>query len=189
MVANVKIIVGLGNPGSRYENTRHNAGFLSLDALARNQNASPWRSRCHSVVSEYGAETRIVLAKPLTFMNLSGHAVRPLLEAYEASREHLLVVLDDLNLPFGRIRVRAKGSSGGHKGLDSIFNAIGTREIIRIRLGIGEEEIPSDKSKFVLSEFPASRKGELKTMIQESLEVVATVLKSGPAKAMSIHNA
>jgi peptidyl-tRNA hydrolase, PTH1 family len=184
-----KIIVGLGNPGEQYARTRHNAGFMVLDALAREASGcwSPnWLSRTCRV--EIGGR-RVLLVEPLTYMNQSGRAVQVLLLALRRSVQDLLLVLDDLNLPFGRIRIRERGTAGGHHGLDSIQAALNTNEIGRIRMGIGEELMPQDKADFVLSEFSTQKQAELDEMIIKAGAAVKSILSDGVAKTMAIFNA
>ena len=134
------------------------------------------------------AEQPVLLAKPLTYMNLSGQAVGLLLQKYPVGIEGLIVALDDLNLPFGRIRIRQRGSAGGHRGLESILGVVGSEEVIRVRLGIGEEGLPDDVSEFVLAEFPQAREVELREMILRAGDALKTILAQGAAKAMSVFN-
>lgn len=185
-----RLVVGLGNPGARYAATRHNAGFMVADELARGAKADPWTIRCRSMVCEATFDSHAVaLAKPLTYMNLSGHAVQLLLAECGCEPEALILILDDLNLPFGRIRVRPRGSAGGHRGLESVISAIESDAITRVRLGIGEEEAPADKAGFVLSEFPAARGRDLNEMICRAAEAVRLIVSEGVEKAMSVYNA
>lgn len=184
-----RLIVGLGNPGERYAGTRHNVGFMVADALAAEQRVK-WRNECDSLVC--GAETggvQVVIAKPLTFMNLSGHAVNLLLARHGLSPRELVVVLDDFNLPFGRIRIRERGSSGGHLGLESIIRMLGTDEIARVRLGIGAENMPADKAEFVLSEFPPECRQTLDDMIAGAVRATEMTIADGIEKTMSVFNA
>ena len=152
-----KVIVGLGNPGKKYEKNRHNIGFMVLDDLARKE-SDRWSSDALSQTCriEIGS-CPVLLVRPLTYMNNSGKAVQVLLEALQRSPQDLLLIFDDLNLPFGRIRIRERGSAGGHHGLESILSALNTEEIMRLRIGIGEDQMPEDKSDFVLSDFPPPR--------------------------------
>ncbi len=185
-----RLVVGLGNPGARYAATRHNAGFMVADELARGAKAGQWTIRCRSMVCETTVEGHaVVLAKPLTYMNLSGHAVELLLAEYGCRKEELILLFDDLNLPFGRIRIRSSGSAGGHRGLESVIAVLGSDVITRIRLGIGEEEIPADKAGFVLSEFPSARETELNEMICRAAEAARVIVSEGVDKAMSVYNA
>ncbi len=185
------LIVGLGNPGSEYEGTRHNVGFLLIDKLAADAGVTVKRRECHSLVGSGAIEgRRSKLVKPQTFMNLSGEAVACLIakdELAEAGKS-LIVVSDDLALPFGTIRLRARGSAGGHNGLKSIIAALGTNEFIRLRIGIQPEHPVSDARKFVLDEFAAVERRALKEILERSAEAVRSVLRDGIAKAMSLYN-
>ena len=185
-----RVIIGLGNPGERYARTRHNVGFLAVDALAREASSGSWEAECQALVCRcIIAGQPVVLAKPLTFMNLSGQAVDLLLERYPVGIEGIIVALDDLNLPFGRIRIRERGSAGGHRGLESVLRAVGTEELVRVRLGIGEEAWAGDVSDFVLSEFPTNRELELTEMVLKARDALKSILAESVAKAMSVFNA
>jgi len=185
-----RLVVGLGNPGARYAATRHNVGFMVADELACGTKAGPWTIRYRSMVCEATVDGHaVVLAKPLTYMNLSGHAVGVLLAECGCTPEALILVVDDLNLPFGRVRVRSRGSAGGHHGLESVIAALESDAITRVRLGIGEEEIPADRAGFVLSEFPAARRRELDEMVRRAAEAVRAIVSEGVEKAMSVYNA
>ena len=154
----MKVVVGLGNPGPKYAGTRHNVGFEVVDALAAGPGCQGFRERFEAFVAELkeGGET-VLLVKPLTFMNLSGRAVRAVLDFYKLGAEHLLVVCDDFNLPLGKLRVRAKGSHGGQNGLRNIQEQLGTDAYARLRIGVGQP-LPGDAVDFVLSKFrPAER--------------------------------
>jgi peptidyl-tRNA hydrolase, PTH1 family len=187
---NTRIIAGLGNPGERYAWTRHNVGFMVVDLLAREAGSAGWRRESRALVCRVpleGHET--VLVRPLTYMNLSGPAVAEAAERRRAGAGDLVVLLDDLNLPFGRIRIRNLGSGGGHHGLESVIRALGTDEFMRVRLGVGEEDMPEDRADFVLSEFPGARREALDEMIRRAGEAVRAILRDGAAKAMSVYNA
>src|SRR5215467_12509130 len=156
------LIVGLGNPGADYELTRHNLGFMLVDRLAAEADAKVRRNECRSLVGATLIENeRTVLAKPQTFMNVSGEAVSCLTKKYELSADSLIVISDDLALPFGTIRLRQRGSAGGHNGLKSIIASLGTNEFMRLRIGIQPEHPLSDSKKFVLSEFSRAEKRAL----------------------------
>ncbi|MGH7225982.1 MAG: aminoacyl-tRNA hydrolase, partial [Gemmataceae bacterium] len=134
----MKIVVGLGNPGKRYDGTRHNVGFAVLDSLAASPRAGRCLSRFQAQVCEWIEDAgKILLVKPETFMNLSGRCVREVMDFYQLPLTDLLVVCDDINLPLGKLRVRAKGTHGGHNGLRDIQNHLGTTEYARIRIGVG----------------------------------------------------
>jgi peptidyl-tRNA hydrolase, PTH1 family len=186
----VKIIVGLGNPGRRYERTRHNAGFMVVDGLARAARSQEWKLRCEALVAEtIIAAQPAMLAKPVTYMNASGQAVRLLLEEYRLNNPDLVVVLDDLDLPLGRIRIRERGSAGGHHGVESIIRTLGSDEFVRVRLGIGEETMPLDKAEFVLSEVSPGRAAEWDEMIARAAGAVRSIVADGASRAMSMFNA
>ncbi len=184
-----KIIIGLGNPGEQYARTRHNIGFMTVEALAREARGTwmPWGlSRvCHIEISGYP----VLLVEPLTYMNQSGKAVQALLSALGRNTEDLLLIMDDFNLPFGRIRIRERGSDGGHHGLESIQTLLETKEILRVRMGIGEEGMPEDKIDFVTSDFPADKGKELEEMIIKAGNAVKSLLCDGVSKTMAIFNA
>ena len=184
-----KIIIGLGNPGEHYARNRHNVGFMILEALAREASGrwSTYRLSRACRIEICGCQA--LLAEPLTYMNRSGMAVQVLLRELERDPQDLLLVLDDLNLPFGRIRVRERGSAGGHHGLESILTALSTDEIARVRVGIGEDEMPEDKSDFVLSDFPPGKQAELDSAISRAGDAVKSVLRNGVTRTMALFNA
>ena len=184
------LIVGLGNPGQRYAKTRHNVGFMVVDALAGEGRPGIWTagSRCSLCPREID-ERQVLLVKPLTFMNRSGEAVKFLLSEQGLGPGDLLLLLDDLNLPFGKIRVRARGSAGGHNGLQSVLETVESEEVLRVRMGIGEENMPADKADFVLSDFPPERISGLGEMILRAGDAVKTILRHGVSKAMAVYNA
>ena len=183
------LIVGLGNPGDEYARTRHNLGFMLIDKLAAAANATVKRKDCQSLVGNAAIEgERVVLVKPQTFMNLSGDAVGCLTSKYEADANSLIVISDDLALPFGTIRLRERGSAGGHNGLKSIIEVLGMNEFIRLRIGIQPEHPLSDAKRFVLSEFSSTEKEQLDEILDRAAEALRSVLKDGIKKAMSLFN-
>jgi peptidyl-tRNA hydrolase, PTH1 family len=187
----MNLIVGLGNPGTEYEWTRHNVGFMLIDRLAADAGVIVKRRECHSLVGGGVIEgKRSKLVKPQTFMNLSGEAVRCLDAKSEpdGAGESLIVISDDLALPFGTIRLRARGSAGGHNGLKSIIAAMGTNEFIRLRIGIQPDHPISDAKKFVLNEFGLAERRQLNEILDRSIEALRLVLRDGIAKAMSQYN-
>lgn len=183
-----KVIVGLGNPGKGYERNRHNVGFMVVDALARQRSGEWTRDMLSRTCRVDIGAFPVMLVQPLTFMNLSGKAVQVLLSALHRTSQDLLLLVDDLSLPFGRIRIRERGSSGGHRGLESILNTLETDEIVRIRMGIGEEGMPEDKSEFVLADFPPERQKDLDEMIFRAGNAVRSILDDGVSKTMAIFN-
>ena len=187
----MRLVVGLGNPGSEYEWTRHNLGFMLIDKLAEDAGASVKRRECRSLVGGAVIEgERVRLAKPQTFMNLSGEAVACLIAKFDSpdAGKSLIIIGDDLALPFGTIRLRARGSAGGHNGLRSIIAALGTNEFIRLRIGIQPEHPVSDAKRFVLAEFPKAERPAVEEILERGAEAVRAVLRDGIAKAMSMYN-
>jgi PTH1 family peptidyl-tRNA hydrolase len=185
------LIVGLGNPGSEYEWTRHNVGFLLIDKLAADAGITVKRRECRSLLGGGAIEgRRSKLVKPQTYMNLSGEAVACLKAKDELAEtdQSLIVISDDLALPFGTIRLRARGSAGGHNGLKSIIATLGTNEFTRLRIGIQPEHPVSDAKKFVLAEFATGERRALNEILERSAEAVRSVLRDGIAKAMSLYN-
>ncbi len=183
------LIVGLGNPGTRYQDTRHNAGFMVIDLLVPGRRSFQASLRHSLTCRTKLAGREVVLAKPQTFMNLSGLAVRELLEAYEVSTSRLLIVYDDVALPFGTLRVRGKGSAGGQKGMHSIISSIGTSEFARLRVGVGPPEgLPEDFSEFLLSPFGRQEAKALPEILELAAEAVVTILSDGLERAMARYN-
>ena len=185
------LIVGLGNPGKEYESTRHNLGFMLIDKLAHDAGIVVGRRECSSLVGQGEIEgTRTMLVKPQTFMNLSGHAVSCLLAKIESDSpiSQLVVVSDDLALPFGKIRIRERGSAGGHNGLKSIIESIGTNEFVRLRIGIQPEHPISDAKRFVLDSFTRSERPVVEETIEQSANAIRTIIRDGALRAMSEFN-
>jgi PTH1 family peptidyl-tRNA hydrolase len=183
------LIVGLGNPGPEYERTRHNLGFMLVDKLAAEAGSTVKRSECRSLVGNAPIEgQRVLLAKPQTYMNLSGEAVSCLNSKHELEAESLIVISDDLALPFGSIRLRERGSAGGHNGLKSIIGALRTNEFVRLRIGIQPEHPLSDAKRFVLDEFSRTERESLSEVLERATEALRSVLRDGIGKAMSLHN-
>jgi len=183
----VKLIVGLGNPGREYRWTRHNMGFLLLDELAQ-KNGIPLSRRGLKAVYGRGriAGNEVVLAKPQTFMNLSGEAVQRLLHFFKIPPENLIVLQDDLDLPWGALRIRLRGGSGGHRGIQSIREAIGGDEFTRIKIGIGRPTGPNqDPADYVLDSLEKAEKEESREILKRSAEAVEVLLREGPQEAMN----
>jgi PTH1 family peptidyl-tRNA hydrolase len=185
------LIVGLGNPGKEYDATRHNLGFMLIDKLAEDEGIAVGRRECSSVVGRGRIEGKVTkLAKPQTFMNLSGHAVSCLVAKIkdESPSEQLIVVSDDLALPLGKIRIRERGSAGGHNGLKSIIAELGTNEFLRLRIGIQPEHPIADAKQFVLDRFSRSERALVKEVIEQSAEAIRTIIRDGALKAMAQFN-
>ncbi|HEX8336293.1 MAG TPA: aminoacyl-tRNA hydrolase [Pyrinomonadaceae bacterium] len=185
------LIVGLGNPGERYEWTRHNLGFMLVDLLARQSNAQVKRAECRALVGRAEIEGRAVeLVKPQTYMNLSGESVACLLRKRAALKPSgdLVVVSDDIALPFGSVRIRPSGSSGGQKGLKNIIAALGTDQFPRLRVGIKPEHPVGDTAGFVLERFPKAQREEVEQILERGAEALRAVIRDGIDKAMSLYN-
>jgi PTH1 family peptidyl-tRNA hydrolase len=186
----VKLIVGLGNPGREYSGTRHNIGFAVLGALARKHGINFDKRCCHSRAGEgrIGGQ-EVALAKPQTYMNLSGDAVAALMRRYRIKPEDILVVHDDLDLSLGRIRLRAGGSAGGHNGLKSIIASVGSTEFTRLKIGIGRPETADaprgDVVDHVLSDFGAAERKVADEAVARAVAAVETVLELGLETAMN----
>jgi PTH1 family peptidyl-tRNA hydrolase len=185
----VKIVVGLGNPGAQYEKTRHNIGWMVLDRLADRAGWSG-RGRNRDAAAVVGGRYRgldLVLAKPLTYMNESGLAVRKIMARERVPLADVLVVADDFALPFGKIRFRARGSAGGHNGLRSIIEELGTEEFSRLRIGIGEPG--RDAVDHVLSQFSRGEKARLSELLDIAADAVEAWAREGTNKAANHFNA
>ncbi len=183
------LIVGLGNPGTRYEKTRHNLGFMLVDWLAREFQTQIKREECRSLIGRAEIENhKVELVKPQTFMNLSGEAISCLLKKENRSAKKLIVISDDLALPLGTIRLRAKGSAGGHNGLKSIIACLGTEEFIRLRIGIQPEHPLRDTKDFVLENFFKTDFQSVGKVLEQSADAIRSVLSDGVEKAMAQFN-
>lgn len=183
------LIVGLGNPGASYERTRHNLGFMLVDLLAREGQTQIKRDECRSLIGRAEIENRLVeLAKPQTYMNLSGEAVSCLLQKPDRSVEKLIVISDDLALPLGKIRLRPTGSHGGHNGLRSMIDCLRTNDFIRLRIGILPEHPVSNTKNFVLENFSKTESTEVEKILETGAAAIRTVLRDGVDKAMAEFN-
>lgn len=185
----MKVVIGLGNPGQQYERTRHNVGWLVLDRLAERAGLSGRHKARDAAVTVRGRHRGVdlVLVKPTTYMNLSGVAVRKVLARERVPLEDLLVVVDDFDLPFGRLRVRAEGSAGTHNGLRSIVAEMGTQRWARLRVGIGTHG--GSAIDHVLAPFTADEQGALPTLLDTAADAVETWAADGPARAADRFNA
>ena len=184
------LAVFLGNPGPRYEGTRHNAGFMTADALARAKGLKIDRLRFRALTAtcEIGGE-KVLLMKPQTYMNLSGEAVRQAARFYKIPPERVLVVSDEMALPVGKLRVRAKGSAGGHNGLKSVIACLGSDQFPRIRLGVGAPPHPDyDTADWVLSTFKNQDAEDMQDAARRAAEAVECYITEGPERAMNRYN-
>lgn len=183
-----KLVVGLGNPGAKYEGTRHNVGFDLIDLLAKSPRCGAFARKFDGLLAEAEIDfQRVLLLKPLTFMNLSGRSVRQAAQFYKIDNSDLLVVCDDLALPLGKLRLRPTGSDGGQKGLRDISTQLGTQDIPRLRIGIGERG-PIDATDFVLTRFKANERATIEDALIQASQAVAVWVTKGIADAMNRFN-
>jgi PTH1 family peptidyl-tRNA hydrolase len=184
----VKLVVGLGNPGPQYRDTRHNVGFWVIDELAKRwQLQGAWRERDQALyVKQAGGS---VLAKPLTFMNLSGFAVSKLRQFFQVEPADILVVVDEVALPLGRLRARARGSAGGHNGLKSVIEQLGTSEFPRLRLGVGRGDDRRDLADYVTSRFERDEQDPIQAATLRAADAAEMFISEGIERVMNTFNA
>lgn len=184
------IIAGLGNPKREYDNTRHNIGFALIDALAGKYHISVLNSQCKALIGKGIIEgQKVILAKPLTYMNLSGESIRPLADYYKIDpTAELIVVSDDVSLPPGQIRIRKKGSAGGHNGLKNVIGQLGSEEFYRIRIGVGEKPGGYDLADYVLGHFSKEEQILMKEGIEKAVSAAGLILKGEIDRAMNEFN-
>ena len=183
------LIVGLGNPGPEYELTRHNVGFRVADALQALNKGTPFKLERYGWLSEYTQKGQsIYVLKPNTFMNLSGMAVRYWLQTLKLPKEQLLVVTDDLSISFGKLRIKPKGSGGGHNGLGSIETLLATTEYPRLRFGIGDDFTKGKQIDYVLGRFSANEEAELPLLIEKAVKGIEIFGGVGLEQAMNVTN-
>ena len=185
----MKIIAGLGNPGAEYAKTKHNVGFMLMDAFAAHPNAASWREDFHSLVTEIriGGE-KVFLVKPLTYMNNSGEALGPMLSYYKLDTEDLVVAHDDMDIPAGTVRIRKKGSSGGHNGIKSIIAHVGSENFARVRIGIGRPPAGWSVINHVLAPFSAEDVPRIREAIDYLLPAMECIAQDGTDLAMNRYN-
>ena len=182
------VVVGLGNPGRKYEHTRHNVGFDIVDVLAQRNNITLARLRCKAVVGEGTiAGQRVALALPQTYMNLSGESVREILSFYKEDPKHLIVIYDDIDIPMGTLRIRKKGSAGTHNGMRSILYQIGSENFPRVRIGIGGER-RGDLADYVISGFSKEDREKIENAILRAADATACIVEKGIEAAMGEYN-
>jgi PTH1 family peptidyl-tRNA hydrolase len=183
------LIVGLGNPGREYSETRHNIGFRIADRLAQELQTRFSRQQCDAFIATAKYETaKVILAKPQTYMNLSGRSVSGLLRFYQVESARLLVCCDDIDLPFGVLRLRAAGGSAGQRGMQSILDSLGSREIPRLRFGVGRPPGRMDSADYVLHRFSSAEEDELLPLLESSAQAVLTFIENGLEAAMNRYN-
>ena len=186
----MKLIVGLGNPGIEYQFTPHNLGFLAIDRIANNLGIEIRNRQCPALTARATiAGEEVILAKPETYMNLSGLSVRELAAEHQVDvTRDLIVIYDELDLPLGTIRIRQRGSSAGHNGMESILGALNTDEFLRIRLGIAPDRKVGDTVKYVLTPFRKAQDEVVSEVLDTAAQAVEVILKEGPAAAMNRFN-
>jgi PTH1 family peptidyl-tRNA hydrolase len=183
------LIIGLGNPGKGYQLTRHNVGFRVAERLARKRGIQFRKRRSGAQVGEGRVgRKKFILAKPLTYMNKSGVAVRKLVKASGIPLERLVVVHDDLDLSCGQLKIKEKGGHGGHKGVQSIMEELGSADFLRVKIGIGKPESPEQGADYVLSPFAADERTPIKKSIEQAAEAIEAIIASGKDKAMTTYN-
>jgi PTH1 family peptidyl-tRNA hydrolase len=185
----MRYLVGLGNPGERYRRTRHNVGFMVVDALAARAGPPRWRDEGDAVVAEaqVGGEP-VLLVKPLTFMNRSGVAVHRALSERGGTPQEMAVVVDDVALELGTLRIRERGTHGGHNGLRSLIDVLGTEDFPRLRVGVRKAEVPEDLAEYVLSDFPPEDVLVVQEVVGWAADAVECLLKEGTVAAMNRFN-
>ncbi|MGO9864035.1 MAG: aminoacyl-tRNA hydrolase [Terriglobales bacterium] len=186
----MKLIVGLGNPGIEYQFTPHNLGFLTIDRIANDHGINIRNRQCRALTARATISGEpVVLAKPETYMNLSGLSVRELVEEHQVDVERdLILIYDELDLPLGTIRIRQRGGSAGHNGMESILGALNTDEFLRVRLGIAPERKVEDSVQYVLTPFRKAQEKVVVEMLDAAAQAVEMILKEGPAAAMNRFN-
>ena len=182
-------IAGLGNPGEKYDNTRHNAGFLTIDALADRYGIDV-REKAHKALIGKGVieGQKVILAKPQTYMNLSGESIRALVDYYKVTQEELVIIFDDISLEPGQLRIRKKGSAGGHNGIKSIIAHLGTQEFTRIKVGVGEKPPRMDLADYVLGRFAKEEQDTMKEAFETAAKAAVAIMTEGADAAMNQYN-
>ena len=185
----MKLLVGLGNPGAKYHDTRHNVGFRVIDALARRWSVDQWREQHQALVARVReGDEPVLVAKPMTFMNLSGDAVATVLRWHRAGPADLTVVYDDADLPTGALRIRPKGGPGGHNGMKSVIARLGTEDFARIRIGVGRDPGGSGLVDHVLGEFSRDERPAVDEAVERAAAAVRVLLREGAGPAMNLFN-
>jgi len=181
------LVVGLGNPGRRYSRTRHNVGFMVAGEIARRYGIEFTTRELYAIGKGSGEGKRLILLEPLTFMNRSGLAVRDVMRRCTAPPEHFIVIQDDIDMETGKLKIRKNGSSGGHKGVESIIQSLGTRDFVRVKIGVGREEgIPVEE--YVLRPFRKDETALIKDAIMRAADAVEAIMEDGVEKAMNRFN-
>jgi PTH1 family peptidyl-tRNA hydrolase len=184
------VIAGLGNPGERYEITRHNSGFLAVEHLKEELGGKPYKLKHKAQVSEcqIGAE-KVLLVRPQTFMNLSGESIREVLSFYKLTPENLIVIYDDIDLPVGKLRVRPKGGAGTHNGMKSVISCLGTENFPRVRIGVGSPQNPQmDLADYILSVFLKEEQPVMSQTVKKAGLAARDIILMGTERAMAVYN-
>src|SRR5579872_5300526 len=185
----MRLVVGLGNPGPEYDWTPHNIGFHAIDAIAERAGIRITRPECKAIIGRGTvAGEEVILAKPQTYMNLSGVSIRMLMEKYQTDPAEMIVLVDEVDLPWGNLRIRERGSAGTHNGLKSIIGSIGTQEFIRVRLGVGPEKVWGQLRDYVLHTMNKSERETAQELVANAVEAVELILTEGVSKAMARFN-
>lgn len=183
------IIIGLGNPGNKYENTRHNVGFCAIDMISGKHGIKVDRLKHKALTGDGSIKgERVLLVKPQTFMNLSGESVRDIAEWYKLPKENMIVIYDDVDLPVGTVRIRPKGSSGTHNGMKSVIYQLQSDDFPRIRIGIGKAPEGWDLADYVLSRFSSDEAKAIQLSIERAAEAAIAIVSDGVAAAMNLYN-
>ncbi len=186
----MKLVVGLGNPGARYHDTRHNVGFRVADEVARRAGATQWREQHQALVAKVRVgEEAMLVAKPVTFMNLSGAAVADLAGFYKVAVPDVLVVLDEAALPLGRLRAGRRGSAGGHNGLKSVIDRLGSSEVPRLRIGVGRGDVKWDLADHVLGAFAPEEREAVEAAVLRAADAAVMFVTEGIERVMNVFNA
>ncbi|AUJ24458.1 aminoacyl-tRNA hydrolase [Virgibacillus dokdonensis] len=185
----MKCIIGLGNPGKKYHQTRHNIGFMVIDELLQRHQLTLDKSKFKAdyTMVQMGQE-KVMFVKPQTFMNLSGDAIRPIIDYYNIDLSNILIIFDDLDLPVGKIRLRQKGGHGGHNGIRSIIDHVGTKDFKRIRIGIGRPDVSQSIIHYVLQRFPKHETSEVKLSVQKAADACDAWIERPFPEVMNEYN-
>lgn len=183
------ILVGLGNPGREYENTRHNVGFRVLDKLADEYNISVTESKHKGLIGKGVINgQKVILVKPQTFMNLSGDCVREVMDYYKETPDHVIVAFDDISLDVGKLRVRPKGSAGGHNGIKSMISQLGTQDFPRVKFGVGDKPAGADLANHVLGHFSKEDNETVEKQLSTAVKAMVCIMEEGCMEAMNKYN-
>ncbi|WP_058486511.1 aminoacyl-tRNA hydrolase [Defluviitalea phaphyphila] len=182
-------VIGLGNPGNKYDTTRHNVGFKVIERLAYENNINLNKKKHHAIIGEgIIGEEKVVLAKPQTYMNLSGQSVIEIINWYKIDKSNIIIVYDDISLPLGALRIRTKGSAGGHNGIKNIISHLNSQEFLRVKVGVGEKPPGWDLADYVLSHFTKEEMKYITESIKKACDAIETIIKEGSVAAMNKFN-